>query len=338
MTINLGMSEAGQGSLSQNALTFDAGDWNVAQTVTVTGQNDHIANGNQTYDITGAATSADASYSSMTMTPVSVTNLNTNVAGITVTPTSLTTSDTGTSASFNVALTSAPIAPVTINLGTSVAGQGSLSQSSLTFNAGDWNVGQTVTVTGQNDHIADGNQTYDITGTATSTDAAYSATTVTPVSVTNLNTNVAGINVKPTTLTTSDTGTTASFNVALASAPIAPVTINLGTSVAGQGGLSQSSLTFDASDWNVAQKVTVTGQNDHIADGNQTYDITGAATSADASYSSMTMTPVSVTNLNTNVANVASTPVAPTPPLAPVPAPTPSVSAAASSRYRAHCL
>ncbi len=308
VTINLGMSVAGQGSLSQSSLTFDADNWNIAQTVTVTGLDDTIVNGNQTYQITGAATSADSNYNTLTMTPVTVTNIITDVAGIMVTPTSLTTSDTGTSASFRVALTSLPTAPVTINLGMSVAGQGSLSQTSLTFDASDWDVAQTVTVTGLNDNIADGNQTYVITGTASSTDANYSALTMTPVSVTNVNTNVAGITVAPTSLTTSDTGTSASFDITLTSAPTSPVTIDLGTSVAGQGSLSQSSLTFDAGDWNVAQTVTITGLNDHIADGNQTYDITGTTITTDPAYSALTMAPVDVTNLNTNVSGITVTP------------------------------
>ena len=53
-------------------------------------------------------------------------------------------------------------------------------------------------------------------------------------------------------------------------------------SVSGQGSLSKSSLTFDASDWNTAQPVMVTGLNNNIADGNQVYQITGTVTSADA--------------------------------------------------------
>ena len=75
-----------------------------------------------------------------------------------------------------------------------------------------------------------------------------------------------------------------------------PVTINLGMSALGQGSLSQSSLIFDVSTWNVAQTVTVTGLNDHISDGNQNYQITGNATSADANYNALTITPVNVTN------------------------------------------
>ena len=84
----------------------------------------------------------------------------------------------------------------------------------------------------------------------------------------------------PTTLTTVDTGTIASFGVALTSAPVAPVTIHLGMSVTGQGLLSQTSLTFDAANWGTRQNVTVTGLNDNIADGNQTYQIAGTATDA----------------------------------------------------------
>src|SRR5260370_3565317 len=80
------------------------------------------------------------------MTPVTVVNKEADVAGFRVTPTSLTTSESGTSASFSVALTSKPIAPVTINMGTTVAGQGSLSTSTLIFTAPTWTLAQSVTL------------------------------------------------------------------------------------------------------------------------------------------------------------------------------------------------
>ena len=99
---------SGQGSLSQSSLTFDAADWKTPQTVTVTGLNDHLADRESDLPDYRHSDYADGNYNAMAITPVSVTNINTNVAGFTVAPTALTTYDTGTLASFDVTLTSAP--------------------------------------------------------------------------------------------------------------------------------------------------------------------------------------------------------------------------------------
>jgi len=308
VTITLTNGNPGQGSLLQSTLTFTASNWNVAQTVMVTGLDDHIVNGNQTYKITGTASSSDANYNGMSMTPVTVTNTEADVAGISVTPGALTTSESGTTASFSVNLTSEPVAQVTITLTNGNAGQGSLSQSTLTFNASNWNVSQTVLVTGLDDHIVNGNQTYQITGSAASSDSNYNGMMMTPVTVTNTEADVAGIHVGPAALTTSESGTTDDFKVRLTSQPLAPVTITLTNGNPGQGSLSQSTLTFNASNWNVPQTVTVTGLDDHIVNGNQTYQITGSASSGDSNYNGMTVTPVTVTNTEADVAGINVTP------------------------------
>jgi len=227
-----------------------------------------------------------------------VVNKEVDVAGITVSPTSLTTSESGTSASFNVALTSKPIAPVTITLNISNPGQGSLSTSSLTFTAANWNVAQSVTVTSLDDHMVNGDQTYQITGTAASTDANYNGLAMTPVTVVNQEADVAGIKVTSNALTTSEAGASASFGVTLTSKPLALVTVNLTSTNPNEGLLSRSVLTFDASNWNVAHTVTVTGIPGETGPGDNdvTYQIQGTSVSADSTYNGMAMPVVTVVN------------------------------------------
>ena len=67
--------------------------------------------------------------------------------------------------------------------------------------------------------------------------------------------------------------------MALSSQPLAPVTVSLASSNAAEGTPSATSLTFDATNWNVAQTVTVTGQDDHIVHGDQGYAINLTAAS-----------------------------------------------------------
>ena len=104
-----------------------------------------------------------------------MTNLDNDMAGITVTPTSgLTTTEAGGTASFTVVLTSQPSANVTIGLHSSNLTEGTISTASLTFTSANWNVPQTVTVTGVNDPVDDGDIAYTIvTAPAVSSDPDY---------------------------------------------------------------------------------------------------------------------------------------------------------------------
>jgi hypothetical protein len=110
------------------------------------------------------------------------------VPGIRVTPTlGLVTSESGGSAVFNVVLRTAPTSAVTIPISSSDTTEGAVSISSLTFTPANWRVPQTVTITGVDDTLTDGDIAYSIVlGAATSNDSAYSGLNPSDVSVTNL--------------------------------------------------------------------------------------------------------------------------------------------------------
>ena len=77
---------------------------------------------------------------------------------------------------------------------------------------------------------------------------------------------------------TKEDGTTATFKVALKSAPSANVTVNVTSSNNSEGTVSPSSLTFTTNNWNTAQTVTVTGVDDSNSDGHKDYQINLSAT------------------------------------------------------------
>ncbi len=109
-------------------------------------------------------------------------------AGIRVRPTpGLTTTEAGGTVQFAVKLNTQLAADVTVALASSDPTEGAVSVTSLTFTPDNWNIYQTVTVTGVDDPVYDGNIAYKIlTGPAVSADPAYNGMDAVDLSLTNL--------------------------------------------------------------------------------------------------------------------------------------------------------
>ena len=98
-------------------------------------------------------------------------------------------------------------------------------------------------------------------------------------------------------LSTSESGATASFAVALTSAPTANVILPIMSSNFAEGTTSVISLVFTPANWNLPQDVVVTGIDDAITDGPISYTIrVGTSVSADAAWNNLPVKTVGVTN------------------------------------------
>jgi large repetitive protein len=309
VTIGISSTDTTEGTVSTDKLTFTMLNWNAPQTVTVTGVDDQEADGSQPYRVhTSPATSTDPAYNGLDAREANVTNTDNDSAGITVTGTAnlQTTESTGT-ASFKVVLNSKPTANVTIAVSSSRTGEGTVSPTSLTFTPDNWSAPQTVTATGVDDLIADGNQVYTIVlAAAVSTDPNYSGRNAPDVSITNVDNDSAGITVTAApNLTTTEAGGTATFTIVLNSKPVADVTVGISSSRTSEGTVSPASVTFTPSNWNAPQTVTIKGANDNVADGSQPYTIvTAAAVSTDTGYAGMNPPDVAVTNTDNDSAGI----------------------------------
>jgi hypothetical protein len=105
--------------------------------------------------------------------------------------TGLVTSEGGGSDVFRIALTTQPTADVTIALSSSDATEGTVSTPSVTFTPANWNVTQTVTITGVNDSVIDGDIAFTIVlAAAVSSDPNYHGLNPADVSVANLDDDV----------------------------------------------------------------------------------------------------------------------------------------------------
>jgi len=318
VTIGITSGDTTEGTVSPASLIFNSTNWTTTQLVTVTGVNDAIDDGNVVYNIiTANPTGSDATYNAINPNDVSVTNNDdTDAAGITVTPTSgLVTTEAGGTATFTVVLESQPQGVVDIGISSSLTSEGTVSPATLTFNGGDWDdpLTHTVTVSGVDDSIADGDIPYEIiTAPAVSTgNSDYDGFDAENVSVTNTDDDVAGFTIDPTEgLVTTEAGDSATFEVSLKSEPIADVMLNLSSDDVTEGESSPTTLTFDATNWNVAQVVTVTGVDDYVIDGDVTYTIvTDAATSSDPNYDTRNPPNISVTNGDDDVARILVDPI-----------------------------
>ncbi|MDP3055037.1 MAG: VCBS domain-containing protein [Methylobacter sp.] len=232
VTVTLTGLDATEGSLSATTLTFTPENWNTPQTVTVTGVDDDLIDGDITYTLT-ATTSGDSAYNggNAKTATVAVTNSDNDSAGLTLSKTTLSTSEEGSSDSFTVKLNAQPTANVTVTLTGLDATEGSLSATTLTFTPANWNTPQTVTVTGVDDDLIDGDITYTLTAT-TSGDSAYNGgnTKTATVAVTNSDNDRA---VTITSPTVNEASPYAVFTVTGAAGQTVGLTLAAGTATGG---------------------------------------------------------------------------------------------------------
>ncbi len=313
VTIGLSSSDPTEGVPGVTSLTFTPENWNLPQSVPIKGVDDSIEDGAKAYQIvTGPAVSLDPSYSGLDAPDVSVTNADDDAAGITVSPTGgLVTSEVGASTTFSIRLNSQPTANVTVGLSSSNANEGSLSVNSVTFTPSNWQTAQVVTVTGVDDAVNDGTVDYIlITAPAVSADLTYSGRDALDVSASNIDDDTAGISVTSNSdLITTEAGGTALFSVRLNTQPVATVTIPVASSNPSEGQVSVSSLTFDATNWNVSQTVTVTGLDDFSDDEDSNYSVLlGPATSPDLAYNGINPPDVPIVNQDDDTASILITP------------------------------
>jgi hypothetical protein len=195
VTIGISSNDTTEGTVLPDSLTFTSSDWGTAQTVTVTGVDDALNDGDIAYTIiTAAATSSDPNYSGVDPDNVSVTNTDNENPGITVNQTvGLITTEAGGTDTFTVVLNTQPTADVIIGLSSSDTTEGTVAPASLTFTSSDWGTAQTVTVTGVDDTLDDGDVAYTIlTAAAVSGDLDYNDMDAADVSVTNTDDDTTG--------------------------------------------------------------------------------------------------------------------------------------------------
>ncbi len=322
VTLPLGVAPASEGVVSPASLNFDAGNWNVPQTVTITPVDDAVPEADVNYMLSnGPMVSGDPGYDGLAVAAIQVTNLDDDSAGLTLSPLAgLTISEAGATDTLDIAL-DAPLGPgesLTLPLSISPAGVATIA-ASVVFTDADGTNPQSVVVTPIDDLVFDENSPFAVvTGDPTSNNPifdALGATDVPDADGLRIENDVVGATVSVaggSPLTTDESGATGTFTVVLTSEPLAPVTFDLATSDATEGTLSTSQLVFDAGNWNVDQVTTVTGQPDDFDDGdlNYTISILPAPGIGDPYYALFDPNDVAAINLDDDTAGFDITPLA----------------------------
>jgi alpha-tubulin suppressor-like RCC1 family protein len=319
VVVDLSTNDATEATLSPTQLTYTPANWGTRQTVTITGPVDNITDGNQSSTITASINTANTNddyYDAVTNKTMSLTTTDVDVDGMVLSSILGTVSETGSTATFTVALTASPdcAGNVVINLTDNDTDNSEISYTptQLTFTSADWYTAQTVTVTGLNDNLSDGNITSLITlavNDGSTCDPDYDALSDSYYTATNTDDDTAGFTVSESggSSSTSETGTTDTFTVVLTSEPTSNVVLNISSDDTGEVARSPTSLTFTSGNWNTAQTVTLTGQDDYIADGTQSSTISVSVDSfftADADYGALSSQTFSATNTDDDVVGI----------------------------------
>ena len=226
-------------------------------------------------------------------------------AGLQVGAVSGQATEAGGKATFTVRLQQQPSAAVTVSVASLDASEGTVAPSSLTFSTSSWNTAQTVTVTGADDTLEDGDVTWQVRLDPSSGDANYNTLANVDVDVTTLDDDLLRAGALSGLVT--EGGGQATFPVVLTRQPTAAVTVSVSSRDTGEGTVAPSSLVFTTDNWNTAQTVTVTGVDDTVNDGPVTWQVRLDPASGDTRYNALANVDVDVTTFDDEPLSVSTT-------------------------------
>jgi hypothetical protein len=216
-------------------------------------------------------------------TTVDVLVRNDDVAALNIQPAILNLLE-GSTLNYSVALTAEPNGEVTVDNG----------QEQQRFDNTDWNQPKSFTVTAPENSTADGTRQTTIQHRVTSaTDTNYQALAPTPVQVTIVDNDSAGVLLSTAEVTAPESGAQASYDVRLTSRPTGDVTVTLLAD--DQVTATPSELTFTPANWDLAQSVTVAAVDDALVEAAEHLGaIRHEVSSSDGDYSAIAVSDLSV--------------------------------------------
>ncbi len=280
--ISVTSADTDEATVSTAELAFTTNNWNVPQTVTVTGANDGAVDGDITHNITLAVIDgqSDDTYDPVSDLVVQNTTADNDSASFTVTQSGGSTgvAESGSTDTFTVSLTAQPATDVVLSVTSGDTGEATVDEAQLTFTNGNWNNAQTVTVTGINDDLDDGNISVTITVAVVDADShdSYDNVANQTVAAVNTDNDTAGFTIAQSggATTVTEGATTDDFTLVLNAQPASDVVLSVVSSDTGEVTTGSATVTFTNGNWDTAQTVTLTGVDDNVDDGNINSTIT----------------------------------------------------------------
>jgi hypothetical protein len=285
-------------TFSPTTVTFPAGTTTLTQNIAVTIKPDNIPENAETAilnfgTITGGlagttkqttltiAANGQISYAIAAGIP-SILEGNTGTTPLTFTVTR--SGGTGVASSVNYAIGGTA---TNISDYNSIGGTSGATAISGTINFAAAETSKTITLNVLGDGVVEPDETVAVTLSNPVAPGPTPAITTATATTTITNDDTAGFSIAPTNITATEGGATGSYKVKLTSQPTAPVNISFNTGT--QISPIATPITFDSTNWNVDQTVTVSAIDDTVAQGTHSGTIAHTVTSTDASYSAKAM-------------------------------------------------
>ncbi len=282
VSVAVSVSDTTEASVSPNTLSFTSTTYSTAQTVTVTGKDDAIYDGTQSYNIVLNPSSTDTGYNGLDNVNVAMsTTDNESAPAFSIDSPSVTEGDSGsTNLTFTVSMSPGSASQHTVDYaqtgGTATSGTDytAVTSGTLTFAAGE--TSKTITVSVRGDTTREGNETVVLT-----LSNASSGTSITTANGTGtIRDNDLLFSINSPSVTEGDTGSVnLVFTVTLNASSTSPQTVNYaqtgGTATSGTDYTAlaaSNTLTFAAGTTSRTFTVSVTG--DTVDEGSETIVIT----------------------------------------------------------------
>lgn len=285
VVLNISSDHNDKLTISSKQLIFTSSNWNINQSVIFTAIDDNIASGDLSFNIKIKPSSTDALYNNIPENVIPVT-IKDDIAGIIYDSTSAILNE-GQCITRTFKLKSQPTSDVTLNISSNNSSRISISKSSLTFTASNWDTKQSVKFTAIDDSIDDGGVTVSVTIKSTSSDINYNNLS-SGFAITVKDNDVSGI-IADTTQATITEGQHITRTFKLKSQPTSNVILNISSNDTNSRlSISKSSLVFTESNWNIEQSVVFTAIDNNIKDDDADVLVTIKSSSTDLSYNNLT--------------------------------------------------
>jgi len=295
--------QPGEVSVDPSTLVFTPENWDVPRTIVITGQDDMASDGPATVAIRiQIAQTADPDYAMLDPRTVTVVNLDDESPATIWPQAGLRTHESGTSATFRVALNRPPRTPVTIPLSTDSPAEVSVNPQSIQFTPEDWQQPRVVHVTGLDDYVQDGDRSYTvILLPAQSTDPAFDGLDLPDVSGLNLDDDRARLvwqNLPQFGIALPE-GANELYRVSLGSQPTSSVLVRLQVTNQSPAALvNPATLTFTPESWSDPTAVHITALDDLEANPDRPWTLLVTVESADTNYAALPALVISGTTID----------------------------------------